>query len=320
VDAPALRPLAVGEVLDVAIKIYRAHFLTLVKTVLVVVAPLQVLTVLVQVSSRPSPEQLTTVGPNGQPQVHFGAFRTVIAGTFVVVVLSFAVSQLAAAASFKAVSTAYLGETPSWRASLRFAVSKLHSLLWLALMSITLAVLALFLCIVPGVYLWGSWLVASPVLLFEGVRGRRALGRSRMLVRGRWWPTVAATLVGLILASVVTGVVTALVAGISLSGGGSDTVAKDALRVVAGSIGSAVTTPFTAAVVAVIYFDLRVRKEGFDLQLLADRIGVEPTTPMPAYLPPPPPVERPGDQPPFWPPPPGWRPTAPRPPDPPAGG
>ena len=150
-DAPALRPLAVGEVLDVAIKIYRAHFLTLVKTVLVVVAPLQVLTVLVQVSSRPSPEQLTTVGPNGQPQVHFGAFRTVIAGTFVVVVLSFAVSQLAAAASFKAVSTAYLGETPSWRASLRFAVSKLHSLLWLALMSITLAVLALFLCIVPGV-------------------------------------------------------------------------------------------------------------------------------------------------------------------------
>ena len=42
---------------------------------------------------------------------------------------------------------------------------------------------------------------------------------------------------------------------------------------VAAIISTSLAKPFQVAVIAVIYFDLRVRKEGFDLQLLADRIG-----------------------------------------------
>ena len=38
-------------------------------------------------------------------------------------------------------------------------------------------------------------------------------------------------------------------------------------------VASVVTTPFMAAVLVLIYFDLRVRKEGFDLQLLAQGVG-----------------------------------------------
>ena len=70
-------------------------------------------------------------------------------------------------------------------------------------------------------------------------------------------------------------------------------------------------TPLSAAVLTVLYFDLRVRKEGFDLELLARRLGVEPGTAaagadfIPQIVPPPVPSD---DQPPFWPPPPGWRP------------
>ncbi len=79
-------------------------------------------------------------------------------------------------------------------------------------------------------------------------------------------------------------------------------------QAVATTAASVLTTPFTAAVIAVLYFDLRVRKEGFDLELLARRVGVEP----PAGGPPgilPPSGEPPQGEPPFWPPPPGWRPT-----------
>ncbi len=45
------------------------------------------------------------------------------------------------------------------------------------------------------------------------------------------------------------------------------------LSAVAGILGLAISTPFQAALLTVIYFDLRVRKEGFDLELLADGIG-----------------------------------------------
>ena len=83
----------------------------------------------------------------------------------------------------------------------------------------------------------------------------------------------------------------------------------------------------------VLYFDLRVRKEGFDLQLLAERIGLAPR-PAGEYRPPPtatlgpaPVFSGEGEKPPFWPPPPGWKPaseqpsasTEPEPDEPPSG-
>jgi hypothetical protein len=71
------------------------------------------------------------------------------------------------------------------------------------------------------------------------------------------------------------------------------------------------TTPAVAAFAIVLYIDLRVRKEGFDLYLLAQRLGVEPTEAgAQALLPPQPAVYADGEQPPFWPPPPGWKPGA----------
>jgi hypothetical protein len=69
----------------------------------------------------------------------------------------------------------------------------------------------------------------------------------------------------------------------------------------------------------VLYIDLRVRKEGFDLALLASRMGVEAPAGDALAIPAPPPIERSpyvpgprrptgGKQPPYWPPPPGWTP------------
>jgi len=86
-------------------------------------------------------------------------------------------------------------------------------------------------------------------------------------------------------------------------------VARALADAIGQTLSSALTTPLSAAVLTVLYFDLRVRKEGFDLELLARRLGVEPGTfTGPEIMPPgPPPVDS-DDQPPFWPPPPGWKP------------
>ena len=50
------------------------------------------------------------------------------------------------------------------------------------------------------------------------------------------------------------------------------------LEAVANLVSSLLTTPFIAAVVTLTYFDLRVRKEGFDLAVLAERMGGAPAT------------------------------------------
>jgi hypothetical protein len=106
---------------------------------------------------------------------------------------------------------------------------------------------------------------------------------------------------------VLGGAIEGIVVGVTAFNGAGDTLAGAILSVVAGTISSMITTPFVAAFVTVLYFDLRVRKEGFDLQLLAERIGVDPPA---GGLPAPAPSEPDpgGEQPPFWPPPPGWKP------------
>ena len=89
----------------------------------------------------------------------------------------------------------------------------------------------------------------------------------------------------------------------------SNSLAGIVLNVIAGTLSKVLTTPFTAAFVTVLYFDLRVRKEAFDLQLLAQRIGVEPSPEALARMGESASLDS-GDQPPFWPPPPGWKPSS----------
>ncbi|MDP9072300.1 MAG: hypothetical protein M3N68_13660 [Actinomycetota bacterium] len=312
-DAGELRPLGVGEVLDVAIKIYRARFASLVKAVAVVVGPVSLLVALVQVSSFPEDgnELFTTPADvPAEPELDFADFPTFLGGLLVVTVLSLIASQLATAASLKIVSGAYLDEEPGWTESLRFATSRLRSLVWLSMVLGFFLVLGFLACVIPGIYLWGAWAVATPVLLLEDVRGRRALKRSRALVKGRWWPTAVVLLLTFILVTIVQMVSSGLVGAVA---SGANEVVNAVAQAVGNTAASVLATPFSAAVIVTVYFDLRVRKEGFDLELLARRVGIEAAPGSgpgrgPGVLPPPPPPPPSGSEPPFWPPPPGWRP------------
>jgi hypothetical protein len=310
VTAPELRPLGVGEILDVAIKIYWRNALAFVRIVLLVVAPVEILSSLVAASAGASQDDFL-VGSGNAGTIGSESVWVAVTGSLVVLLLGFLASTLATGACFKAVADAYLGEQPDWRTSLGYAFHRLRSIVWVTLLASIAAGLGLILCIIPGVFLWVAFAVAVPALLTEGVKGSGALGRSRSLVQGRWWPTFGLLLIGSLLAGVAGAATGGLASVFAATRPGS--VAAVIVSAIAGTVGSVITTPFTAAFTTVLYFDLRVRKEGFDLHLLAERIGLAP----PAegdFRPAPPLAPRTvpgagGQQPPYWPPPPGWRPT-----------
>ncbi|HVF74137.1 MAG TPA: hypothetical protein VM938_03745 [Acidimicrobiales bacterium] len=310
-DAASLRPLGVGEILDVAIKLYRNRFLTLVKAVAVVVAPVHFLSALVELSlvEPLDREEFSTIDPaTGLPEVDVEQIWAFVAAAIVLGFAGYLATQLATGAAFRIVSATYLGEDVDWPESLRFARKRLWALIWLSILMGFVIVIGFLFCIVPGIYLWAAFSVAIPVLFVENVRGTRALKRSRSLTKGRWWPVAAVVFLGFLLGVIVSGMLTGVV---ELALGATD---SDIVAVVVGAIGAtlagAVVTPFTAAVATVLYFDLRVRKEGFDVELLARDVGVAPPAgARPTFLPPPPPPPpSAGAEPPFWPPPPGWRP------------
>jgi hypothetical protein len=274
-----LRPLGVGETLDAGIKIYRNKFATMLAAVAIVVVPVQVLSILVTLSIPNSTTTTagTTTTTSGDGWAGFAAFLLLL-------VISVISAALAQAACLKAVSDTYLGTDTDWRGSLRFGYRRLGPLLWLTVIHAVLLLLAFAACIVPGIWLYAAWAVAIPALLIEDARGLKALGRSFNLVRGRWWPTAGILLLANLLASAVGFGLGLLALPLLLTGDGNDFVVKLANGVFAAAA-NVLTIPFVSALVTVIYFDLRVRKEGFDLQLMAQRIGAPAGDVHPAPMP-----------------------------------
>ncbi|HVF76904.1 MAG TPA: glycerophosphoryl diester phosphodiesterase membrane domain-containing protein [Solirubrobacteraceae bacterium] len=315
---PRLRPLSLGEILDVSIKICLAHWRTLIKAVLVVVVPVQIVGTIVNADYTVNSVDFST-DPAQTPEETLEQFNQYLGGLAIAGVLQVLAVLLATAACLRAIAQSYLGEETDWRSSLEYAWRLTPSLLLLTLLYGLGIVLGLLLFIVPGIWLYVAWAFAIPVLLVEGLRGRKALARSYTLVKGRWWRTFGVLLVGFILAAIISTVVQAVFLIGIVVGEGNDALVL-VLSAIAGIVGLAVSTPFQAALFAVVYFDLRVRKEGFDLELLAREIGgtVQPgaaagavaatsSTVLPSNEEP----DRTGA--PYWPPPPGWKPppTAP---------
>jgi hypothetical protein len=322
--AVELRPLGIGELLDVAIRLTVRNAGTLLRAVVVVVLPLQVISAIVYVSG--SDDQFRNV--NGKVTLGSGTSAGTFAATFAIVLLiSWLTPLIASGVCFKAVGDAYLGGSPSWRESLRFTLGRVHSIAWISILVALGSFAGAILCLLPGIWLFISWAIALPVLMTENARGTKALRRSFGLIKGRWWATFGALVLAYILSAVVGGGISALLSAASLSGSGHSTLVDIVLRIVSGSISDFLTVPFVAALTVVLYLDLRVRKEGFDVQMLAAQIGLAPGEVPVVPVPPTGPLGTPGQplwgprsaqgagsaQPPFWPPPPGWRPPEPEP-------
>ena len=310
---PELRPLRVGEILDVSIKVYTRHAKTLFKLVVMLVAPVQLVGAIVLISTAPNAAALNPFAAfdpaNQQLPTEFTEqdVYAFIAGNLLVAVLGVVAALLATAACFHAISSAYLGAPVDWRQSLSLATKRLHSLLWLSVITLVAILLGTLACIVPGIWLYVSFAVAVPALLSEDLRGIKALRRSFGLVQSRWWPTAAIVILGFLLAGLVSSMLTSVMTLLLFTDLGDSLVASATVTSVANTIAGVIATPFQAAIVAILYFDLRVRKEGFDLQLLASRIGIGPPTHaglIPAGYPIPAPPPGAGPPPPGSPPPP----------------
>jgi hypothetical protein len=307
---PGLRPLGLGEILDVGIKIYLRHWRALMGCVVCVVLPVQIISVLITLSI--APEQLDFTASSGEG-VSADEESTFLAAQLTIGVLQGLTYLLVTGACFKAVADAYLGTQPSARRSLAFGFKRLLGVLGVSVLYGLGVALATIVLVIPGIWLYVAWSLAIPALLFERIRPGAALKRSFALVRGRWWKVFLTLIVGVLLVSFLGGIIQGVLLVLpSLLAEGNDAVAAFS-SVFANTLGGVITTPFAAAVVALLYFDQRVRKEGFDLQLLAEGMGAErdPDAPLPEPLIGPEITDEQRAAAPYWPPPPGWTPPEP---------
>jgi len=296
------RPLGVGDVLDVAMKVYRhnARLLLQIAGTAYVPALLMFVVALGFVSS---------------------SQRTLRAVAVALLVVVLVVGSLwAVTACTSALSEIYLGHAPASRATLGYALRRLPALIGAGVLIVLGTLVGFVALIVPGIWLLGIWIMTTPAVVIEELGPFAALSRSRNLVTGRWWPVVGATFVGAIAVGIVNEVLNALVRAPFVHDGHVSRTGLVVVYFVGASLAGVVLQPFSAAVSTVLYYDLRFRKEGYDPWLEYDG-PVEPQVAgeaegelsagradaRPERTFGPEDVGTPGG-PPFWPPPPGWRP------------
>jgi len=146
--------------------------------------------------------------------------------------------------------------------SVRAGLPRLWPLLVTSVAVGVLSGLASLLLIVPGVFLLTRWTVAPVAAVVERRGASSALGRSFTLVRGLFWHTLGALFLGGLAVAIVSGVLDAgglLLAGIAGPVGFG-------LRELWSTAVSAAAAPYPACLLVLLYYDLRARKEGLDLE------------------------------------------------------
>jgi len=264
---PQLRPLSIGEVLDAGFRLLRARFGTLVVCVLVPMVPLSILATILEASTNEAAFDINATSTTSSD-------GSVIAGALISTLLQGAAAALAVAACFRVISSAYLGEEANAGPSLRYRLSRLLPLMVAYIvLSITLGIS--FLLVIPGIFLSVKWSVTFAAIVSERAGPFAGMGRSWELTRGHWWRTFGTLLVlGLLSLVLYLAIVAGLGSAIATNGDMSQ-LTYATLTVALTIVLFAILYPLIAAIISVMYYDLRVRNEGFDLQLLAQGVGAD---------------------------------------------
>ncbi len=271
-------PRSFGQVLDGAFSIYTRRFLPLARIAALVWIPLIVALILIDLYRF---ADLPGVGNDNYfvgDTIRALDTTRIVVGSGLLAILYLIGFLLVVGASLRAASQAYLGEAVEVGASIRSAARRIVSMLWVVLLlAIFIGIpAALFIFILPGVlaiYLTIIWILALPALLLEDRRGFKALGRSNGLVKDYWWRTLGIVIVIAIFTSIIGGLIPALI-GDAFQGISADNFTLwVVLTDIVSGIGFIITAPLWAATITAMYYDLRVRKEGFDVEMMVRQLA-----------------------------------------------
>ncbi len=296
-EAPALRPLSVGDIIDRMLRLLRADpvlFIGIAVIPTLIVDVLQRVAGLTQTFDASQFNALLNTAPGATPVIP-RQLQPVNAGlASVVVIVSVVLSVTQAAALTYAIGQRYLGRpetigdaySKGARALPRLVLSFLLvgvvaafvfglvavvivlSAAALAIVAVILGLVAFFF-VLPWAFL--SLAFVTPAIVLEGlgpVEGiRRSFGlvdKARMRTLGLW-----------ILMGLIASLLGLIFSVIFLASFVADPTVSAILQTAATVASGAISGPLLYGALVILYYDMRVRKEAFDLQLAAEALPRE---------------------------------------------
>jgi len=276
--SPDLKPMELGEILDAAVTIFRRHLGLFVKVGVAALWLPVALTIYIQLA--------------GGREQH-------LVMTFFVAIIQYFAGLFLTASAIRIISDSYLGRAPQFADAIAMGASKIWSLFVVGLgkglvigligggIGVVIALSAAGLAsagglaalVIVALVCGGLWFllfvvcgyaVTTPVVVLEPLSGAfDAFGRSWELTRGFKRKIFGVFAVAFLIVYVPGGLIGGLAAALMMEA----RIAGQIVEVIGAAL-PILLTPLFSCVLTLVYYDLRVRREAFDLQILSQQLGI----------------------------------------------
>lgn len=296
-EAPVLRPLSVGDIIDRVLRLIRANIVLFIGIALIPDLIVEILQRASGLSQTLDPNDLRVLFDPRSAPVDPRSFQAPNTGAVIaVVIVSIAISLIQAGALMEAIGQRYLGRTITVREAYERGLRAVPRLVLSALVvgvvfiavilvivaavavlnssavaGVAIALLGLvgFFFVLPWAFL--SLTVVGPAIVLEGLGPIAAIRRSfHLMDRARLRALGLYILIWII--SIILGIVLGIVFLVSFV---TDPTVRAVLQVVASVVSSTISSPLLYGAAVILFYDLRVRREAFDLQLAAEALPRE---------------------------------------------
>jgi hypothetical protein len=251
-----IAPMSVGEILSRAVTVFFSRISLFLAIEIIVVSP----TLILQLAL---PELAIGIGQ----------------GLFLLPM--FILGPIGSAAMLHVIAEEYLGRPVSLGSALAFALGRFLPLLGTSILAGLGIFAGMLACCIPGFYLAFIWAFVSQVVVMEDTAGDTALRRSKELVAGYFWHVFGVLfVVGLIVWFANTAISMILALALpyqevlppnpnnpfqGFQGGRLTSYLNFAIVEVVSTALNGLGQTFTAICTTLLYFDMRNRKEAFDV-------------------------------------------------------
>lgn len=251
----SLEPMTTGMILDRSFRLYAQNFSLMIGLTAIVQLPILILSVGVPLFR--------------ETNVILGVLAALV-GLIALAISGFIITPWVTAAATKAVSERFLGNQITVASALKFGSRYIWRLLLIQIVVGIIVFVGILLLVIPGIMWALSYSLVVPIAVLENSpHGGEIRQRSWNLVKGNRWKlfaVIAIIVVAQVLLSLSGTFFIQLIYG-PVSGTGQ------AIGGLISGVAGLLTYPLQPIAVTLLYYDLRIRKEGFDLEMLSRAIG-----------------------------------------------
>jgi len=269
------KPLSKTQILDQTFRIYKENFTRF----LTIIAIIQVPVGLLQFGLQIFPMYILFEPSTSKDAGSMIAIMVIISlvGMMIGVLLVLIAQFLGNTALVAAVANHYLGKPTSVAEAYRIALPKLGTVIWAGIVSGIIIMIGFVLLVVPGVIFSMWFCMISPAIVVENQRAMDALSRSKELAGGNLGK-IFFVLLALFLINTIVGMLPAIFGQFMISPPTQDSGTlplffNHLLQIIVNTL----IAPISAIALNLLDVDLRIRKEGFDLEMMAQSLGAETT-------------------------------------------